>query len=162
MVRDYVVELYAPAGQASDQLSAADYRGARDLAAWTARVKEAWPQVRVAHVETSGIGDAPELGQQLDVHAVIELGALTREDVRVQVVFGPVDENDQLRDADFVDMTQAAGDPTTQMGGWRYEAAVPLERRGAFGYTVRVLPDHPALASSADLRLVALPAESAV
>jgi starch phosphorylase len=36
-----------------------------------------------------------------------------------------------------------------------------LERRGAFGYTVRVLPHHPALASPAELALVALPVETA-
>jgi starch phosphorylase len=31
---------------------------------------------------------------------------------------------------------------------------VPLERPGAFGYTVRVLPQHPLLATEAELGVV--------
>jgi glycogen phosphorylase len=39
-----------------------------------------------------------------------------------------------------------------------YEGSLALSRSGPFGYTVRVLPRHPALASPADLGLVAWPA----
>ncbi len=35
-----------------------------------------------------------------------------------------------------------------------FEAAVPLERTGGYGYTVRVLPYHPSLSSPAELGLV--------
>jgi len=33
---------------------------------------------------------------------------------------------------------------------------VPLERSGSFGYTVRVVPKHPLLASEAELGLIAV------
>jgi starch phosphorylase len=36
----------------------------------------------------------------------------------------------------------------------RWEGTVPLERPGAFGYTVRVLPRHPLLATEAELGAV--------
>ena len=36
----------------------------------------------------------------------------------------------------------------------RFEGDVPLERSGAFGYTVRVLPHHDLLPGDADLALV--------
>ena len=157
MVRDYVVGLYAPAVRSSRAMSIDGYAGARDLAGWAARVRAGWPQVRVAHVESSGVGDAPELGQRMDVRAVVELGDLNSEDVSVEVAYGPVDEHDELHDPAYLELrrTENLGSST-----WRYETAVPLERRGAFGYTVRVLPKHPALASPADLDLIALPAES--
>ncbi|HEU5035089.1 MAG TPA: alpha-glucan family phosphorylase [Mycobacteriales bacterium] len=159
MVRDYVVELYAPAAASARAMSTDRCAGARELAGWVSQVRSAWPEVRVAHVESSGVGDAPQRGQQLEVHAVIELGRLSPNDVRVQVAFGAVDENDELRNPDYVELGRPAGEPLPD-GAWRYEGAVPLERRGSFGYTVRVLPDHPALASPADLGLVALPVES--
>jgi starch phosphorylase len=38
---------------------------------------------------------------------------------------------------------------------------LPLERTGPFGYTVRVLPAHPLLATSAELGLIAVPPEAA-
>jgi starch phosphorylase len=34
---------------------------------------------------------------------------------------------------------------------------VPLERSGAFGYSVRVVPRHPRLAHRAEMGLIALP-----
>ena len=39
----------------------------------------------------------------------------------------------------------------------RYAGEVPLDRPGPFGYTVRVLPSHPLLASRAELGLVTYP-----
>jgi len=155
MVRDYVVELYAPAAMSSRGLAADGYAGARDLAAWSRRVRASWPRVRVAHVETSGVADAPELGQSLDLRAVVDLGGLDPVDVSVQVAFGPVDEHDELRRPDFLELSCVEQTD----GSWRYEGSVPLDRRGAFGYTVRVLPQHPSLASPAELGLVAAPAE---
>jgi len=38
-----------------------------------------------------------------------------------------------------------------------YGGSIEFERAGAFGYTVRVVPRHPHLASSAELGLVATP-----
>ena len=43
-------------------------------------------------------------------------------------------------------------------GNWARDvdsATVELRRTGPFGYTVRVLPTHPALASAAEMGLVA-------
>ena len=39
----------------------------------------------------------------------------------------------------------------------RYSGVVPLVRPGPFGYTVRVLPNHPLLDSRAELGLVTYP-----
>jgi starch phosphorylase len=90
------------------------------------------------------------------VHAAVELGSLTPDDVEVQVAFGRVDESDQIRHPSVVSLKARE-----QVGtGWRYEGSVPLERTGPFGYTVRVLPQHPLLASSAELGLIVEPVES--
>ena len=39
-----------------------------------------------------------------------------------------------------------------------FAGAVSFDRAGSFGYTVRVVPSNPSLASSAELGLVAVPA----
>jgi starch phosphorylase len=39
----------------------------------------------------------------------------------------------------------------------RYSGEIELVRPGPFGYTVRVLPSHPLLASRADLGVVTVP-----
>src|SRR5437016_1595416 len=60
MVGDYVTQLYAPAAQSSRALAADGYQAARDLAAWKQRVRQAWPAVRIEHVEADGA--EPSLG----------------------------------------------------------------------------------------------------
>ena len=40
-----------------------------------------------------------------------------------------------------------------------FTGTVPLDRTGAFGYTVRVVPAHPLMASPAELGLIAVPEE---
>jgi starch phosphorylase len=150
MVRDYVRELYSPAAASANRLAADDHAGSRELAAWRSRVLAAWPGVRVQHVESSGVGDAPELGATLSLRAEVELGGLAPADVCVQAAYGRVDERNGLHDVQTVAMTYVGnGDEL-----YRYEGSVPLERTGAFGYTVRVLPDHPLLATPAELGVV--------
>ena len=148
MVRDYVNEYYSPAATFS-RATTADLTVAKELSAWKDTVREAWPRLRVTSVDTSGIGSEPSLGNVMTVRASLDLGGLTPEDVQVQAVTGRVDATEQLHDVVTTTMT-FVGDAE----GDRYEAQLPLTLSGAVGYTVRVLPKHALLASSAELGLV--------
>lgn len=164
MVREYVERLYAPAAAAQRRLAGtvpdgSPYGGARGLAEWKARVRSAWPAVRVEHVEAGGPADAPELGSTLALRVQVALGPLEPSDVDVQAVAGRVDESDRITDAALVSL-KSSGRPDNG-GRWLYEGPLELGRTGPFGYTVRVLPSHPLLASPAELGLVAVPPESA-
>jgi len=151
MVRDYVVQLYAPAAQASRLLAASDYGPAREVAAWRGETTGRWAQVRVAHVETSAVGDTPQLGAAMTVRASVDLAGLPAASVTVQAVYGRVDEADELRAPRTVTLSPTdEGDD----GLPRFEGEVPLDRAGSFGYTVRVLPHHALLPGDADLGLV--------
>jgi starch phosphorylase len=159
MVREYTETLYAPAAHASRQLSApAGFATAKELAQWKQRVTAAWPQVRVEHVEAA---DSRELapGAQLPVRASVALGELNPHDVRVEVVYGGVGSKDEILDPATAPLTLASapgGDTVV-----RYEGTAQLGQPGPFGYTVRVLPDHPLLSSPAELGLVAVPSAPA-
>ena len=50
---------------------------------------------------------------------------------------------------------------STDDGRAIFHGNVPLDRTGAFGYTVRVVPSHPLMASPAELGLIAVPEEPA-
>ncbi len=162
MVREYVERLYVPAAEARRRLAgeASDHAGAKALAGWKATVREAWPSVRVEHVEADGVGEAQELGATLALRVQVALGRLRPEDVEVQVVSGRVDESDRISEATTLALKPASGSGGTDLDGRvRYEGHLELSRTGPFGYTVRVLPAHPRLASSAELGLVAVPVE---
>lgn len=151
MVRDYVDELYTPAAVASRALSHSAYAPAKELAAWRAQVVQSWPSVRVVHVDTAGIGDAPEVGSGLTVRASVDLAGLPAGSVVVQAVYGRVDEADDIHRPQVRALAPAG---TGDDGLPRFEGEVPLERSGAFGYTVRVLPRHDLLPGDTDLALV--------
>jgi len=154
MVRDYVTELYAPAARAERAIRADGYAAARELAVWRSRVLAAWPSVTVVHAESSGVGEAPQVGTQLMVRATVALGGLAEGDVDVQAVFGRVDEADQIHEAESVSLVPVEDGDTAHDGSRRYEGSIPLSRTGAFGYAVRVLPRNSALAAPAELGLV--------
>jgi starch phosphorylase len=107
--------------------------------------------VRVAHVEATGAGDTPEIGSTLKLRAEVELPGLTPADVEVQAAYGRVDDSDGLHDVTTLHM---AHEHTEGSRHW-FTATVPLERTGAFGYTVRVLPHSEHLADPAELGVIA-------
>ena len=148
MVADYVEKLYAPSALAS---RATDGAVARELAGYKARVRAAWPAVRVDHVESAGLSDSPQLGDELQLRAFVSLDGLGPDAVDVQVVHGKVSLSDALTDTVSESLQLAE---TYEGGRYRFEGAVKLRRTGPFGYTVRILPKHQQLASPAELGLV--------
>jgi starch phosphorylase len=153
MVRDYVERLYAPSATTSRALND-DYSGARDLATWKHRVAGQWSGVAIDHVDSSGVGDTPEVGQTLHVSVYASLGVLEPGDVEVQVVHGRIRHDDELVDTHVTSLEVAE---TYEAGRHRYEGDVELKQTGPFGYTTRVVPRHGRLISPAELGLVAVP-----
>ena len=154
MVRDYTERLYTPAAQAGWSLNGQTYDGARDLAAFKARARGAWPSVHIDHVESSGVGDSPQTGETLHVTAYVSLGELAPEEVDVQVAYGRATDADDLTDVRLVSLAHTA---TYEGGKHQFSGDLALSTIGSFGYTVRILPRHPNLATPANLGLIANP-----
>ncbi|MFJ6128585.1 glycosyltransferase family 1 protein [Streptomyces griseoviridis] len=156
MVREYVERLYTPAAHAHRAMTPDT---ARALAGWKERVRAAWPGVRVDHVETTTATPTAELGSTLGLRVRVALAGLGPEDVEVQAVSGRVDPEDRLTDATATPL-KPVGTPDLE-GRWLYEGPLALDRTGPYGYTVRILPSHPLLASPTELGLVTTPTEDA-
>ncbi len=160
MVRDYVEGLYIPATRASRALGGVaavhghpqPFAPARELAAWKLRVTRAWGGVRIQHVEGEDGEQGP--GGSLVVRAIVALGGLSPDDVSVEVVYGRVGDADEIISPAISALTLEAG---PEDGVARFAGKAELGRPGPFGYTVRVVPRHPLLASDAELGLVTLP-----
>jgi len=154
MVGDYVTNLYAPAARASRALTADGNGPARELAVWKDRVRRAWDSVRIEHVEADGA--EPSLGAVLDVRVTASLGELTPSDVRVELVFGRLGEDDEIVEPSYVTLTAETASDSDRAPG-RFSGSVELGQPGPFGYTARILPDHPLLDTRAELGLVTYP-----
>jgi glycogen phosphorylase len=152
MVREYVERLYIPATGSRRALVADSFAAAHSFAAWKDHVTSNWSNVTVGHVESGGVDAVPEVGDELHVRVPVHLGALSPSDVRVQVVYGRTHETDVLLDTQSIDL-----DPVDAPEGDTVEftGTLPLTRAGSFGYNVRIVPQHPMLASVAEMGLVA-------
>ncbi len=160
MVGDYVEQYYAPAAQSlrrtCEPIDGPDgraYGAARELADYRRRAEHAWPQVRIADVDSTGLPDTPLLGSKLTLTAAVRLAGLRPDEVTVQAVLGRVGAGDTLLEPVTVAMAHSGTGP----GGTEvFSTTTALPVAGAVGYTVRVLPSHPMLAADSELRLVTL------
>ena len=150
MVTDYVEQLYAPAAHSARAMYADGFAPAREAAAWRAKVQAAWYGVKVLYVDSQLSGHA-ELGGALQLRAEVALNGLVPDEVTVEAAFGPVDSDDRF----VANTTVVLASVDSHDGSTRFEGTIPLDRTGAFGYTVRVLPRDESLASPAELGLVA-------
>lgn len=151
MLADYVNGLYRPAALAGRAAAADDFRQSREFAAWRNRVRQAWPSLSVEHVDSEGVSEDPQIGDTLSIRAYLNLGGLTPGDVRVEAAYGRALDSDELSDTALLVLraTEDLGD-----GRQLFTGDVVIDRSGSFGYTVRVLPAHPALANPAELGLI--------
>ncbi len=157
MVRQYTTDLYLPAAHSSRALagdgSAGGFAGAAELTAWKQRVVDAWPAVEIELVETDDGEQSP--GAKLSIRAGVALGALTPDDVTVQVVYGRAGADDEIIDPVQSELVLEAM-PGADSVAWYCGEAI-LGQPGPFGYTVRVLPRHQLLVVPAELGLIRLP-----
>lgn len=133
MVKDYVTRYYAPASRRGAEMNANGHARARELAAWSKHVSEAWPSVyftaQPAEERVRSIGEAVE------VSAVLNLGEL-QSDVRVELVYGPAE------DALEENLHTVSLEPVERYpdGGHLYRVRFTPALSGHLAYGVRVLP----------------------
>jgi starch phosphorylase len=145
MVGEYTERYYLPSATLYQQLTADGLARAKGLAAWKARVRAHWSQIRVEAVETEPLTEV-QVGGEFPVQARVYLGALTPEDIAVELYMGQVDASGEIEGAAATAMEPVGPDGD---GSYLYQAsAVTCRESGMHGYTVRVLPYHPDLTTS--------------
>ena len=151
MVRDYVEQLYVPAGEQGSALRADDFHRARALAQWKARVRSTWGDVSILAVD--GDITAADVGDQRTVSATIRLGStLSTDDICVELAHGPVGASGEISEPSIVRMEPEA----CHEGTCTYTGSFKASKTGLYGYAVRVLPSHEDLTNPTDLGLLAL------
>ena len=150
MVRDYVQRYYEPAASASDVATLDGAARGRSLAAWRVRVTGAWAGVKIAGVESGG-GPA-QLGEERAVEVLVDLDAIgARRTSPCRCSTG--------LSARRTSFSSPRSSPWPTPGATsRAEPAGPerfrCTRPGRYGFTARVVPNHPDLPTPVELGLV--------
>jgi len=150
MVKDYAERCYFVASDNSMTLATQNYTPAKALAAWQAHLLEHWYAMKIESVTVSEPSDLT-VNQVLQVKAQIDLGALTPDDVQVQLYQGKVEIDGEMHSGRATPMTYQG---QNQQGRCLYQIDVSYEASGLQGLSLRILPQHKYLNSPYDLRLV--------
>ena len=137
MVRDYALRAYIPAHQASTSLSADESKGVKALAHWRERMTDAWPEVSVTSaVNANG---AVAVGSDVLVNVLATLGALSVNDVQVEVVAGVVNQH-----GEFTPRRVATAVHHGAKGGQEhFVATVPAAESGRLAFAARAVALRP-------------------
>lgn len=150
MVADYVTKAYEPAHMNSIRLMEDAFAPAKQLASWRMDIMTKWNALRIENVQSS-VPETVHVAQPLSIQADVYLDGLRPEDVRVEIYAGPVNAegNFSKRSTARMDMTEPLPD-----GWYRYAGQFMPEEPGRFGFTVRMLPNHPLLLDPHSLGLI--------
>jgi glycogen phosphorylase len=148
MVKEYTTRFYVPDIHESTKIEQNSYAKARILATWKDKVKQAWPGLQL-YVEGQREGQL-SLGEGFDVRAWVHTDKLRPEDLTVELVYGEaINEHAVIQHALSMDYVKRESD-----GSYLYKLHLQPPTSGSIAYGVRVLPNHPALASKHEMGLI--------
>jgi starch phosphorylase len=111
MVREYTERFYLPA-HADYQLLAADGAAlAKSLAAFMARIRAAWCNVRIEALDAHPPAEI-QMGEGIRFQARVRSGSLTQEDLRVELYAGRLNADGEIVEPVITEMKPARGKRT--------------------------------------------------
>jgi len=139
MVSEYARRFYVPASRRGYLLREDDCKRARMLAAWKARVREAWPAVRLEAVDGGIEGEVQSrFGQPLKVRVRALCDGLTPEDLHVEIVLLRPSRDGGYKHYRMVEMRHVKDGI--------FETNLMPDDSGDFAFHIRAYPYHEDLA----------------
>jgi starch phosphorylase len=152
MVREYAELCYMPSAARDRLLREEGLSRAKALAAWKAKVRQQWPQLRIEKVSTEGPADQElKVGNQLQVQAQVHLGELKPTDVAVELYYGKLDAEGLIVEGESIPMLIAQ---SKGKGKYVFAGAIACKTSGRHGYALRIIPHHEDLGNPFEMGLV--------
>ena len=150
MVGEYVTRFYSPAAQQGRRFAEQKYEAAAKVAAWKARVRDAWPQVSLRRMDTprQRIG----FGENMAVEVGAKLGGLAPEDIVVELLMTRLDGDSG--DERVLRYPLASSGRVNGDGEQVFTIALAPELCGKLEYRVRAYPRPEALTDPFEMGLM--------
>jgi starch phosphorylase len=163
MVAEYTSRFYKPAAQAWLTFVESGMQKAKDLAAWKNRLRQEWNNVKIEDVDVQvrngkaavPLGDntaSLEVGSELQITANVRLGALSPQDVSVQIYHGAVDSWGNINHGCVKNMENAEQDK--KENPYQFKGTVKCTHSGKSGFAIRVMPKNEELVESFEPGLI--------
>ncbi|MCK5455518.1 MAG: alpha-glucan family phosphorylase, partial [Melioribacteraceae bacterium] len=151
MLQEYTSKFYLTALKNRKQLMKDDWKQGRSFTKWKSHLLKNWKQVNFVKVEGPKNGDI-KIGSKFKIKAEVNAGDLSPSDIEVQIYFGKTDEANKAHANKFVTMKFIS--KNAESGSLNYEGNISCLDTGEFGYTLRVLPNHPLLINKFELGVI--------
>ncbi len=151
MLDDYQARFYGKLWERSQLLITDDYRAARALTVWKARVTKAWEAIELIDLQAPDtFNRSLPLGAPFEAKVVLHLQELSPEDIGIEVVFYKriSEEELELIAKNDLALESHRGAEATFSCHFNPKSA------GVFEYGFRVFPQHPLLPHRQDFGLV--------
>ncbi|MFH1605360.1 MAG: alpha-glucan family phosphorylase, partial [Pseudomonadota bacterium] len=148
MLGEYITKCYLPAAQQGRRYAESQFEIASSVAAWKARVRQAWPGVAIRRRDTPT--KRILLGDVLRIDVGVGLDGLKPEDVAVELLLGYAAEFGKDKVLTYRFYAQGA-DPN---GEHRFTLELAPELCGRLDYRIRAYPWHELLTHPLELGLM--------
>ncbi len=153
MLLDYFTQIYKPSAERGRTLAADKGKLARELADWKRRAAGNFSSLHILDIALAGPADGViQLGGKLTATVRLDLGEFKPEEVSIDLVVGPADPKQQVKNPQTFPMTAAEGAPQGRI--MTYTVTLPAKEKGSYAYGIRIMPYHPNLACKEELGMV--------
>ena len=136
MVSKYAERFYRPAAAQNHALLANKAKSAKNLAKQHERLNSNWKKIHISQPVPEKAGPF-RVGETFQVTCEVDLGALTPDEVDVEIYYGLVKSIDTLT-ASETELMQVAEDRSN--GKFMYSCSLTCRISGRYGFTARVIP----------------------
>ncbi|MDR2730613.1 MAG: alpha-glucan family phosphorylase [Treponema sp.] len=141
MLMDYSNQFYFPALKNYRLFIKDDYAEAKSLAAYFTKLGQSWNNLKIIKVE-SNAKPVMQRGDMLTVTAYIELGAISHDEIQVELYHGTVsNQSREISNANRAEMKWLRAEDNINV----YQVRIECVDTGMQGHTVRLLPKHGSL-----------------
>jgi starch phosphorylase len=150
MVTEYLRRSYLPASHQGRRYSESGFDAAKRVAQWKARVRQAWPGVRIRRADTPRARIA--FGDSITLKVAIALNGLSAADVKVELILGRPSERPHLRQSARYELEWEG--VKTEADEDLFALVLSPELCGQLQYRIRVYPCHELLTHALETGLM--------
>lgn len=137
MVMEYTEKYYRNAHLNYKKFSSNAFKLSKEIADWKKKTRDKWDIIKISGISFGNDAEVT-VSSRVTVKAEVNLGALTPDEVQVELYFGSINQSDEISEGAALPMNLIS----SEGGISRYEGNMLCLKSGQFGFTVRVIPYH--------------------
>lgn len=139
MLMNYTDKFYIPAITHSAKLKENDYAVTREVTSWLERMTNSWDNIAIENLDILEMDNTVYVGQKFPITITVYLGEIQPDDVRVEMISGHLDSQENIQDNLSTSAT-LVGNDDNRNGVYTFTSEVTCTESGRFGIAARVIP----------------------